>query len=551
MHRRESLLERLCDRDVQRHIAYLAFAVLVAAAWIRNVNWDEFFFLSHIHANLEGRLDRPMQTAYVHAFGWLAWIPGKEMAQVFVARLTMTLFLGITCLSIYRISKTVAGRDVAGLAVLAFLTSGFVIVYGASFRADPIAAAGLMAAMAIMMTKRMGSVQTAVTALLIAASLLVTVKAVLYLPAFLGVLLWRWPERGQVLRIFVSGLIGVGLASIIYIWHASGIASSLSNETANNAQRAFETTLLDSGLFPRAREALLWALLSLGAITLVAVGIGAGQNNRKICAALAFALPCLLSILFYRNAFPYFFPFITPPLMIITAMGAARLGRGPVLGTLIVLMLCTGAGQAVKALSENAALQRATLAEVHRLFPEPVPYIDHNAMVATFPRNLFFMSSMGLKHYRAAGQPVMAHLIETKRPPLLLANRWALHVAMNDETVPDGPHLLFPEDAEALRQSYIHYSGTIWLAGQETILGSEPEDITLPFPGRYRVETDKPVVIDGNNVSDRMVIYSDGEHRVSGSLGQKVRFVWDTFGTPRTGALPNGGLYVGFWKLQP
>ena len=33
-----------------------------------NVNWDEFFFLSHVHALLRGDLVMPYQTAFTQAF---------------------------------------------------------------------------------------------------------------------------------------------------------------------------------------------------------------------------------------------------------------------------------------------------------------------------------------------------------------------------------------------------------------------------------------------------------------------------------------------------
>ena len=158
---RSGFLSRLTDGDVLRCVTYVAFTVLVAAAWMRSVNWDEFFFLSHVHAHLDGRLDRPMQTGYVHAFGWLAWIPGQEMGQIFAARLVMTARLGITCFSIYRVSDAMAGPRAAGVAVVAFLTSGFVLAHGASFRAEPIAASLLMTATAIVMTTRMAAFQIA------------------------------------------------------------------------------------------------------------------------------------------------------------------------------------------------------------------------------------------------------------------------------------------------------------------------------------------------------------------------------------------------------
>ena len=539
-------LPRMSTREVIRPVAVVATTIILALAWTRNVNWDEFYFLSLVHANLDGRLDRPLQTAFVHAFGWLAHVPGNEMGQIFAARLVVTALFATTAFSIHRIARELTERDAADIAVIAFLTSGFVLAHGTSFRADPIAAAFLMGALAIMMTGRMSVWQIVVVSLLSAGGLLVTIKAVLYLPAYLAVLVWRWDDRRVILRILLAGIAGLAVAAGLYLWHAAGIVSAPSNETAANAQNALTTTLLDAGLIPRSHEALLWALLSIGAVMLALLGVTAPGSTRARLVRIGLVLPLVLSVLFYRNAFPYFFAFITPPFMVVAAVGAARLGTGRALSVLVVLMLMTGAGQAVRALSDGAALQRATLAEVHRLFPEPVPYIDHNAMVATFPREGFFMSTWGIARYRAAGQPVMADQIERTAPPLLLANRWALHQAMTAPHVQDHPLLLLPDDQAVLRAAYVHYSGVIWLAGSEVKLGTGPETIVLPIPGRYRLESTAPVMINGQKLTDGMTLQISAPVVVKGAANHSFRLIWHTSAAPRQNALPPGEVYAGF-----
>jgi len=78
-----------------RTYIFAAFIVHVVLAYTRNVNWDEFFYLSHVYAHLDGRLDRPLQTAFVHAFSWVQYLPGYESEQISVLRLFMTGFLAI------------------------------------------------------------------------------------------------------------------------------------------------------------------------------------------------------------------------------------------------------------------------------------------------------------------------------------------------------------------------------------------------------------------------------------------------------------------------
>ena len=61
------------------------------------------------------------------------------------------------------------------------------------------------------------------------------------------------------------------------------------------------------------------------------------------------------------------------------------------------------------------------LAAVHATFPEPVPYIGGYGVVASFPRQGFFMSSWGVEDYHRARVPIFADIVARTQPPLLLA----------------------------------------------------------------------------------------------------------------------------------
>ncbi len=538
--------DMLTSSGVIRGAILVGFALLVVLSWMRNVNWDEFYFLSRIHDNLAGRLETPMQTFYVHVFGWLAHVPGNEMMQIFVARLFMTGLFAWTTWSIHRIATQLSDRRAADIAVLAFLTSGFALAHGTSFRADPVAAACLMGALSIMMTGRMSLWQIIAVAILSALALLVTIKAVLYLPAFLGVLFWRSDRIAVAGRIVLAGLIALLITAALFTLHVASLPAPPEASAVDNASAAASKTLVQSGFFPRSETALLWAVLSLGPITLAAIGILRAGSLRRGIMLVSFALPLLASVIFYRNAFPYFFPYVVPPLMVVVAFGAMRVGHGSLLRGLIALSLVSGIWQGMKALGENAELQRATIAEVHRLFPEPVHYIDHNAMISTFPRELFFMSSWGIEGYRGKGEPVMAAYLEKHAPPFLLTNRWTLHHTMTASDIIDLPYSLLPEDQAVLRASYVHYSGTIWLAGLEMTIEFETTERALPIPGRYRLESPVALKIDGRRVSDGDIIEGSGVVTISGPVGTDVRLVWHTDAVQDVGALPHGRLYAGF-----
>ena len=527
----------------------LAFAALTALAFMRNVNWDEFYFLSHIHAYLDGRLDRPMQTVFVHGFTWLDRLPGHEMEQIFAARLVMVGFVALTTASIYHIARHLSATTPALIAALAFLTSGFTLVYGGSFRADPMAAALATASIALLMTTRMGPLHVLAVATFSALAMLVTVKTALFVPAYLAALIWRMEERGMVLRILGTGILALAIAAPLYSWHAAGIVPAPGADTASNARDAVSTSLLRSGFFPRSKEALTWSFLSLGALPLVLAGLRAARPARLRVVLILFAFP-LLSIIIYRNAFPYFFPFAVPLLMVSAALGAQNLRGTRTLQACLVLMIAGGLGQAAFAFRDGTALQRATLAEVHRIFPQPVPYIGDSGMVSSFPRVGFFMSGWGMQSYLAADTPVFSDLIATHRPPMLLANKSVLAYTMRVPETGEEQRLLLAEDHDLLRQAYVHYSGSIYLAGGEAQLSSGSAQLSLPFPGTYRVNSPVPIMIDGRPVNGGDVLeLQQTDLMITGMSGTVVQLIWDTGVQPSPKALPRFGVYVPFWNL--
>ncbi len=536
-------------RYLTRFALVCALAAMAVMTWTRNINWDEFYFLSHVHAHLDGRLDRPLQTVFVHAFGWLSEFSANEVDQIAMARLVMLGFFGATCLSLHRIAAALADQTAADIAVLAFITSGFAIAHGASFRADPMAAGLLMCALALMMISRMGPVQIILAAVLCAFALLVTIKSALYLPVFIGMLVWRWDDRRLVMRCLVAAVLALALAAVLFFWHASGITAVAGAGAQENIGDAARVTLGGNGVLPRWPEVSAWLLLSAGAVIFIVVGLKTAPGNRMRIVLVLFAFP-FLSVLFYRNAFPYFFPFAVPALMVAVAVGAQSLRRGLVWKLALVLMLASGAIQTQRAFTEGNAAQRATIAEVHRIFPGPIPYIDQNGMMSRFERVGFFMSTWGIANYRAAGKPVFADLIARNHPPLLLANRAELYAAMRPDASTGGVLGLLPEDAQVLRQAYVHHAGAIWLAGQVVTLTGGTASAQMPFAGSYRVETDGPVMINQRPVmsGDVLALTADPID-VSGPAGAKLRLIWNTDAAPLQIQLPETGLYAGFWRL--
>lgn len=523
-----------------------AFLVLMGLAFRHNVNWDEFYFLSQVHDWLQGRLDRPMQTFFVHGFGWLAKVSLGEMQQILAARLVMLACLAGTCLAIYRISVRLTGRVAAQVAVLVFLTSGYVLPHGASFRADPMAACLLMTAVSLTLTPVPRFPHWATITVLTALSLLVTIKSVFYLPVFMGLLWYRRHEARFVWSALMSGIAAMALAALAHVWHASLLTIPAGNETLSRASDALFTAILSGSLFPRHVETEIWILFSLPAVSLCLLGLK-GLPDR-IVLSIALCLP-LLSVLFYRNAFPYFFPFITPPLMVVAALGAQRARQAGRLAPVFLACLASGAFQTLLAAGEDTSAQRATLAEVHRLFPEPVPYVEGFGLVASFPHVGPFLSGWGIARYQADGIPVFPDLIRDQQPPLLIANRRHLALAVQTGGSPESG--LLPEDQRILHDTYVHYAGPIWLAGHTLVGTAAADPFDIRIAGDYRIEAPTAVILDGaKHPPASTVTLSIGQHHLLAPQGAKVTLVWAAGGRSASAPdLPDGPVYAEFWDF--
>ncbi|TIO29501.1 MAG: hypothetical protein E5X96_07555, partial [Mesorhizobium sp.] len=73
-------------------ILFGAIAVLeLTTALFREVNWDEFHFLSLIFEYKRASLSLALQTFHVHLFSWLTLLPTDEIGTIVIARCLMWL----------------------------------------------------------------------------------------------------------------------------------------------------------------------------------------------------------------------------------------------------------------------------------------------------------------------------------------------------------------------------------------------------------------------------------------------------------------------------
>lgn len=527
-----------------------------------NVNWDEFFFLTHVYALERGELTLLLQGAFTHAFRWVTATGGDEVDQIVCLRLLMCVLLAAAAVLLYALTRLWTSRAAALVAVLAFLATWPVLKHGASFRADalilPLTLAGFWLALR-------GSTRpwrdAALAGAVFGLALTVTVKSVLLLPALAAAALLpdavrhgTAPSGGgaAIPRLVLAFAIAASVAAALLALHATSVAE-VAEPAGALAARAFSATVIDMPFAPRrdylvrlvAEDPWFWAGVLAG--LLVAVRLRAWS-----AAALSLSLAPLL---FYRNAFPYYYPVMMAPAAVLIGIVAERLlqarsprTRAPALLALAagLAAILAGAYDSLMSLRfSDQAAQRDVVAAVHRIFPEPVPYIDHSGMIASFPKVNFFMSTWGVEAYRRAGRDFMPDALAGRCPPLLLID----HPVLSPGT------LLYRQlsetDRRLMETGYVDYWGPIRVAGAASELADgAPRTLRVPCSGAYRVETDGAVLLDGRPVADGDVVTLEGgrDSQVAGDPAGppagRLRLVWAGAQAPPAESPPRPGLYA-------
>ena len=174
--------------------------------------------------------------------------------------------------------------------------------------------------------------------------------------------------------------------------------------------------------------------------------------------------------------------------------------------------------------------QREIVALVHRIFPEPVPYIDSNRMIASYPSAGFWMSTWGLEDYRKRGVPVMRSLIETNQPRFLIADPPVLRI--DDEKCfgqNKSIYRLLDKDYNILKANFIHHWGALYVPGKsfDRLSKGKKQTFEILIEGEYTVEAEGDLSIDGSRVIPGEVIFlSKGQHRIETMKVQSVVLRW-------------------------
>jgi hypothetical protein len=527
-----------------------------------NVNWDEFYFLTQVYALARGELDLFLQGAYAHAFLWVTGTGGDEVDQVVILRFVMCGLLAVSAGFTYALTRLQSSRAAACAAVLAFLASWPVLKHGASFRADALLLPLTVAAFYFTLRggKRIGR-DAVVAGACLGLAFVVSVKAVLLLPAL--VVMATLPDARRApafpqsltargLNMALTCAVAAGVAAILLVLHRTQVVDT-AEQAGAFAARTFATAVLEMPFFPR-RDTFM-QLAGFDLVYWIAAAAGFLVALRRHALGTAAAALCFAPLLFYRNAFPYYFPVMMAPAAILVAIAfdsllasAGPRSRRPALAAVAVaiIALLHGAWDGVARLRfDGQSGQRAVVAAVHRVFPQPVPYIDHSGMIASFPKANFFMSGWGVERYLDHGRDFVPESLERRCPPLLLVNQSVLKPGA----------LLFRQlraaDRALLESRYVEYWGPIRVAGAATeIRGGEATSVRVPCSGRYRVASHGTVLLDDRAVSPGEVIELEGERDyrlewagAAATVGG-VELLWADARKPPSGPPPKMPLYA-------
>jgi len=533
---------RLRQRFSAVQVSFLTL-IAISIAWqvwlifAQEFNWDEFYYLGLVHDYLRGGLSKALQTFQVHLFTPLARLPGNEIDQLIAGRIVMLLCQAASLIALYRLCRIWTDRGPALLAVCAYALLPATLQHGAGFRADPLALAFSMTALAGMGRARSNWTSATAISLSIALAALVTIKVVFFAPAFAGVALWRLTrnaDRKSDLRWLATiGVLTPIIGLVLYAAHQASLTGSSVSGSAEMARGAAYRMLLETPLFPRSRTLLDMLLRSPFQCLLLAVGLAMlllnatrGTERIRALAILGCVAP-ILSFAIYRNAYPYFIPLIFAPAFTAVAFLAQSRNWPQTLRIVLVIMMAITAIPSLYWISHGRDQrdQRSVVSAVHEIFPAPVKMIDHDHMIATFPESGFLMSTWGMNNY-LDGPAIFSDVLEKDVVPLLLVNGKPLQHAMGLIAQDPSFFALHPRDRTVLQDNFIPHWGPIWIAGKHVEVPAAGVELRILVPGTYTVEG-LTIRIAGREVSSGETIKLDrGLYYVRSSIPGVLVLRW-------------------------
>jgi hypothetical protein len=507
-------------------IALMLGLHVTVALW-RSVGHDEFFVYSQIHQLARGELTLPLQTFQTRLLEWILLLDVGNIDQIVAARGLMFVCVMITAGAIVSLAERFTERKVALVCALSWLSMGFVMQHGTSLRTDPMAAALLMTSLVLMLRSRLGFGALLLTATLAALSGLITMKTVLYAPAFAGIAWLRWHDAG---RTREAGLRLIGLAAMVpvlyalfYLAHSSLLPSGADVEAVaeQSAGLMFQPFVMRHWQY-MLKGALVAPFLTVIIITMFIMLCRKSKLGAAEKLALAGLLLPLSAFVFYANAFPYFFVFILPPVCVACAVSIEAATRRYSVAILSLVLTLNGA--AIWWMDDRNLQneQRRIVDAADMIFAQPVLYFDGPAQLGQYRRENGQLDAWSFEGYRYGDYSVsMEAATDRETIPLAMANSEEMSDVLEKARC---NRLLRPGDVTMLKDTYIRFWGPYFVAGEELQAG-ETRLAKIRVPGPYTVR-DAPLVINGTVHQPGEIVELDrGTIRVAASA-DAARLIW-------------------------
>lgn len=530
-------------------IITIIFSINLFLVFRININWDEFYFLARIYSFKAGTLDNLFQSFHVYIFYFLTFIGENEIHQILIARIIMLVLNISTIILIYKISKVFFSKTVSYLVVLNIASLYSFLRYGPGFRADGVILF-LVTLSLYFLVKHEKKIYMVLAGLIAGLSFVITMKFIFHLGGLvicMGLYYFYYNRKykNQIIIFLISSCLTV---IFIILLHFIAIHNAVpfhidmdSKGVLKNLHHTFDKVILTSKFFPRIfffKRAMitdfLFVLFSFLGTCIYLINIKENiRSNNKIIFIMSTFFP-VLSILFYRNAFPYYYCLIFPLfglfsgyffrliLNVINKLGYKKGYRLFYVFFVIAFALTIFYFNLEK--RDELSYQKQVVETVHKMYPEPVVYIDRCSMIPSFPKVGFFMSTWGLENYRERKIPLLKKLIRKYEPKLLIANSPGLINTKKN-------NLIFKEDKEVLFSSYVKYWGPLYVPGKkfEVLNGNEEIIFTNFIPGNYLLTSNNKVAVNGVEIFPNGKFYLKKGRNVIASKRdiKNVTFCWN------------------------
>jgi len=507
-----------------------------------SINQDEFGYLSRVYSYTQGNLTGQFQTFHVHFFKWISYFSKNEVTQIIVARLVMYLFFFGTCLLTYLIGRQFINRPGALFAVLCFVSFSYVVVNGASFRSDTISAFLCLFSTYFIISKPQSKILMIIAGMAFALSLMVTIKSIFHLLT-IGIIFFlyllvtaqnRWNVVKQITCFVVALIVGFFL---FYQFHISKLVPTSLRDPRQFLRNTSSKVIILNKLFLKWRflelsihqNTTIWILILVGIILVIwSLFHKKGEKIYNRLILLIFLAP-VFSLIFYRNAFPYYYVFILTPAIIFCGIVVHKIMEvvrktesifsSVIIAALILIVFFNFVFYYLMFSPNRNFEQKKLLKAVHEIFPEPVSYIDGCSMVASFPKAGFFMSSWGMENYLRANKPIMKDILIKNHPLFVLANVPHLNLSLpRTKAISDTNYSLLEEDWNVLKLNFLHHWGPIYVVGKQFEFRSvtDSQCFEILIPGKYTFEGEPDVSVDGIFLRPGDIInLNKGEHTIT------------------------------------